>query len=169
MLLDLSAAFDTISHSELLRRLENEYRIGGRVLKWIKSYLSGRFAKVKIESTESSSKPIEVGVPQGSILGPLLFILYMKDLEKIAALYGLTIHLYADDSKIYVSFSPESIDEVTERLQKCMAHIKLWMAHSMLKLNPEKTEVLVLKSKWSKAPEIENILMKFPPVALLVG
>ena len=159
MLLDLSAAFDTISHSELLRRLENEYRIGGRVLKWIKSYLSGRSAKVKIGSTESSSKPIEIGVPQGSILGPLLFILYMKDLEKIAALYDLTIHLYADDSQIYVSFSPESIGEVTERLQKCMAHIKMWMAHSMLKLNPDKTEVLVLKNKWNKAPDIEKILI----------
>eukprot|EP00116_Pleurobrachia_bachei_P002499 sb/3462761/ len=150
VLLDLSAAFDTISHSKLLNRLETEDRIGGRVLKWIESYLSGRSAKVRIGSTESSSNPIEIGVPQGSILGPLLFILYTKDLEKIAALYGLSRHMYADDSQLYISFLPDSIADVIDRLQKCVAHIRVWMAHNMLKLNPDKTEGLILKKHRSR-------------------
>jgi len=101
LLLDLSAAFDTINHKLLLQKLKVMYGINGTVLSWIASYLDGRSFTVKVKTSVSSSCILEIGVPQGSILGPLLFILYTKDLEKIVTKYGFSVHLYADDTQLY--------------------------------------------------------------------
>ena len=151
VLLDLSAAFDTISHAKLLHRLKHDYGVTGKVLSWIESYLTNRTARVKIGSVESEAKSISIGVPQGSILGPLLFILYTRDLQKIAELYGLSLHMYADDSQLSISFVPETFDAVLKKVQSCVSHIRLWMAQNLLKLNPDKTEVLILRNKWDKS------------------
>ena len=98
LLLDLSGAFDTINHRLLLKKLQDMYGISGTVLKWLKSYLTDRNFKVVVKKASSNSCVLEIGVPQGSILGPLLFILYTKDLEAIVTKYGFSIHLYADDT-----------------------------------------------------------------------
>ena len=103
LLLDLSAAFDTINHKLLIHKLKNSYGIEGTALAWIVSYLSDRSFSVTVNKSSSSSCSLTIGVPQGSILGPLLFILYTKDLEQLVKSYGLSVHLYADDTQIYFS------------------------------------------------------------------
>ena len=100
ILLDFSAAFDTIDHAILLKKLQTDYGFNGVVLSWFKSYLSNRSFSVLIEYQLSESGFLWFGVPQGSILGPLLFILYTKYLSQIAKRHGLEIQLYADDSQL---------------------------------------------------------------------
>ena len=157
VLLDLSAAFDTISHSKLIQRLQHDYGVTGKVLKWIESYLNDRTAKVKIGPNQSAATTMKIGVPQGSILGPLLFILYTRDLEKIARMYNLQIHMYADDTQLSISFVPQDLHTAMGQVQKCVAHIRLWMAQNLLKLNPNKTEVMILRNKWDKSDSPDTV------------
>ena len=142
LLLDLSAAFDTVNHKLLLDRLRNAYGIKGQALSWFASYLSNRSFAVKVKSSTSSSCILEIGVPQGSILGPILFILYTKDLERIASKYGFKIHLYADDTQIYFSFDVNCVNPDVSAIQKCFSEIKEWMSCNFLKLNEDKTEFI---------------------------
>ena len=102
VLLDLSAAFDTIDHDILLKKLCSDFGITGNVLHWFRSYLKGRSFCVKIGSALSSFLELLFGVPQGSLLGPILFILYIKYLQEIAERHGLCIKFYADDSQLYI-------------------------------------------------------------------
>ena len=95
--LDLSATFDTIDHQILLARLAGRLEITGRCLHWIKSYLDGRKLRVAMDGILSDSKALHFGVPQGSVLGPKLFIVYLIPLGDIARSHGITFHAYADD------------------------------------------------------------------------
>ena len=142
LLLDLSAAFDTISHNLLIRKLENMYGISGVVIKWLKSYLADRSFKVVVKQSSSSMCKLEIGVPQGSILGPLLFILYTKDLQYIVTKYGFSIHLYADDTQVYFSFDVNCENPDMSHVDACFKDIKRWMAANYLQLNGSKTEFL---------------------------
>ena len=99
-LLDLSAAFDTVDHATLLRRLSVTYGRDGAVLSWFRSYLSGRTQFVRCGSSKSASSTLSCGVPQGSVLGPILFLLYTADLLGIIEQHDLIPHLYADDTQI---------------------------------------------------------------------
>ena len=104
-LLDLSAAFDTIDHSILLERLFSWFGITSTALSWIKPYLLNRSFYVNIENTKSSLFQLLYGVPQWSVLGPLLFILYTTPLSTIITNSSANHHLYADDTQLFLSFS----------------------------------------------------------------
>ena len=147
VLLDLSAAFDTIDHKILLDKLLNDFSVCDSALKWFESYLQNRFFSVKVNSSFSTFLCLLFGVPQGSLLGPILFILYIKHLQRIAKKYGLSIQLYADDSQLYISFHPSRPSElhgITDKINKCLAEIKSWMVKNFMKLNETKTELLIM-------------------------
>ena len=149
LLLDLSAAFDTVNHKILLSKLKEKFGISGDVLDWFRSYLEGRSFTVIIEKSKSKGCILKIGVPQGSILGPILFILYTKDLEFIARKHGLNIHLYADDTQLYIEFNPlyQDISNIEEKMIDCLQEVKEWMTRNKLKLNSDKTEVLTVQTK----------------------
>ena len=147
VLLDLSAAFDTIDHEILLSTLENEFGVTDKALSWFRSYLSDRYQSVIIDGVSSKKHKLHYGVPQGSVLGPLLFISYTKPLGKIIRKMGLQMHFYADDTQLYIGFKPNkagSVNIAMSKIYKCVSAIKKWMATNFLKLNDDKTEIMVL-------------------------
>ncbi|XP_061590906.1 uncharacterized protein LOC133456448 [Cololabis saira] len=143
VLLDLSAAFDTIDHGILLHRLEHVVGIKGTALCWFKSYLSDRFQFVHVHEVSSEQSRVCYGVPQGSVLGPILFSLYMQPLGSIIQNHGIHFHCYADDTQLYLSMKPDETEPLV-KLQACLRDIKDWMSRNFLLLNSDKTEVIIL-------------------------
>ena len=146
VLLDLSAAFDTIDHSVLLHRLQHDFGITGTALKWLDSYLSDRTQTVKIGDSFSTKQKLLFGVPQGSVLGPVLFSLYSSPVAKIARKYGLCVQLYADDTQLYLSFTPCEWGDALERVEECVKEIKAWMVENKLQLNGDKTQIVLVSA-----------------------
>ena len=148
MLLDESAAFDTVDISKLLSILDIEIGIRGTALAWFKSFLVGRTQRVKIEN--SLSDPLEVlfGVPQGTVLGPVLFNIYTKSLSFLIEKCGFGTSGYADDNNAFISFSLSfQYNVVTKCLPDLMSQIQEWMNSYFLKINPDKTEIMLLLPK----------------------
>ena len=108
VLLDLSAAFCTVDHTILLRRLETLFGVTGDALKWIASYLSTRSQRVTINGVLSNRFDLSFGVPQGSCLGPLLFSAYASKLFQVIKNHLPNAYAYADDTRLYLSFKPDS-------------------------------------------------------------
>ncbi len=119
VLLDLSAAFDTIDHNILLNRLENFVGISGSALAWFKSYLSDCHQFVAVNEEVSYRSQVQYGVPQGSVLGPLLFTLCMLPLGNIIRKQGVSFHCYADDTQLYISSRPGETHQI-EKLMECI-------------------------------------------------
>ena len=150
ILLDLNAAFDTVDHGVLLQSLQTKLGVCGTALSWFKSYLVGRSQRICIKETLSQSFDLKWGVPQGSCLGPLLFTIYTCDLFSILESHLPTAHAYADDTQLYLSFSPNnSIGEVDAviAIENCIRDIRLWMCERKLTLNDDKTEFLLVGSR----------------------
>ena len=138
LLIDFSKAFDMVDHTILLHKL-NHYGIRGPALKWFESYLGNRTQFVTIDGVDSSSRHMAYGVPQGSILGPLLFIIYINDLPGISNLAKFI--LYADDANIIIS--GENIDEVQAKFSILANNIVHWVDSNGLALNLKKTNYMI--------------------------
>ena len=146
VLLDLSAAFDTIYHDNLFCILEKYVGICGNALKLIKSYFSNRTQRVQIDNVLSDFANIICGVPQGSVLGPLKFCLYVLPLSAILRYHNIGYHVYADDTQLYVSFKCKQPLEAISKLNSCLADIRRWMITNKLKINDSKTEFILFRS-----------------------
>jgi len=141
--LDLSAAFDTVDHDILLFRLQQRFGVTGKPLLWFKSYLSNRMQYVSVDGAASSDHALQCGVPQGSVLGPILYVLYTSPLSDIVKKFNLSYHFYADDSQLYLSFQPtipSDRDLAVSNIERCVHEIDHWMLINRLKLNKDKTE-----------------------------
>ena len=150
ILLDQSAAFDTVIHDILL----NDFSllgIDGNVLNWFKSYVKGRLFKVLIGDDVSDEGFMASGVPQGSVLGPILFSIYTTELSYILESLGVCFHFYADDTQLYFCIS--NFNQNLDMIDRVMSTIKNWMTSKRLKLNEGKTEVILIGSK----VRLENI------------
>lgn len=141
LLLDLSAAFDTVVHSILLQDCKN-IGIEGAALAYLKSYLEGRKYCVQVGECFSDTKTLERGVPQGSVLGPILFSIYTADLANVLRRHGVTFKSFADDTQFYMTLN--NVQSVEAKITDIMLDIGKWMSSRQLKLNTNKTECLVV-------------------------
>ena len=146
ILLDLSAAFDTVDHTILLTFLKEHIGLDGQALDLLKSYLTGRTQCVSVDGVLSELSELAYGVPQGSVLGPIEFCIYTIPLGAILNHYKINYHIYADDTQIYCSFEIDSLDEVLNSISDCISDIRSWMITNKLKINDEKTEFLLITS-----------------------
>ena len=151
LLLDSSSAFDTVDQDILLNKLKYTFKIGNNSLGMIQSYLKDRSFSVSCNNTVSKSKNLNTGVPQGSLLGPLMYILYTKDLENIAHSFEMKINTYADDIQLFISFSLCDTQHSIDKMTNCLNKIKEWMDTNYLKINTGKTQLKLFN------PCLENI------------
>ena len=142
---DLQKAFDTVDHQILLAKL-NHYGIRGVSNDWFKSYLSNRNQYVSINGYESGLAAINCGVPQGSVLGPLLFLLYINDLNQ--AIKFCKVHHFADDTNLLCLSN--SIKKLSKLVNADLKHLLNWLNANKISLNVKKTEMIIVKSKQKK-------------------
>jgi hypothetical protein len=124
----------------MLFKLKNEYGVHGTAINWFRSYLKNRCFRVKIDDCLSKGDSLKFGVPQGSILGPVLFTLYTQEVEKIIESHGLRFHMFADDIQIYHRYSGSKSQLST--IKACLHDVKYWAKINNLKLNDKKTKFI---------------------------
>ena len=142
--LDLSSAFDTIDHSLLLNHLKTTFGISGSALNWITSYLSNRSQSVKLGKLLSRPQTCTSGVPQRSILGPLLFTIYVSPIASLLSQLGVTQHQYADDTQLHIAISPSSLSSELHKLESALHTLSYWFSQNWLALNPEKSDAILI-------------------------
>ena len=144
---DLQKAFDTVNHNILIAKLEH-YGVRGNVLQWFKSYLYDRDQYVSINGTSSTPLRVTSGVPQGSVLGPLLFLIFINDMPNASK--KLKFYIFADDTSIY--YESETLNEMITRVNKELKLVKKWLNANKLFLNIDKTNYVTFHSTQIKIP-----------------
>jgi hypothetical protein len=128
------------------------------VLQWLKEYLFDRSQSVKIGNTISIPSKLKFGVPQGSILGPLLFTMYTTPLSQLILKYDVDFHFYADDTQLYLPIDEKSESSSIVKVENCISEIKEWMSFNKLKFNDEKTEVIIFGNRFQRPKIISDNL-----------
>ena len=149
-LLDFSSAFDTIDHSNLVHRIHAVFGFTNAVLQWFSSYLIDRTHYISLSNNFFAFAPVHSGVPHGSVFGPILFTMYIKPLSAIIDSHSIIDHSFADDLKLQMSTHPDRKSELLQSMQSCMGDVKAWESANMLKLNDNKTELMLVTSKRTK-------------------
>jgi hypothetical protein len=142
--LDISAAFDTIDWNTLIQRLTNYFGVDGMALKWIQSYVMDRKQYVKIGHSESPITSVQAGVPQGSVLGPILFSSFLAPLASVISSFDIRHHQYADDAQIYHCFKPSSNVGLCNGLNECLDAVSAWFLSNGLLVNPDKSDAILV-------------------------
>ena len=159
-LLDLSSAFDTIDHAVLLHRLQTSFGVCDSAVAWIDSYLTERTQTVCVNGRYSEEAVLTYGVPQGSVLGPILFVLYASPVSDVISHHAMSHESFADDTQLHRSASISEIDVLMTHTHDCIADLKTWMVHNKLQLNDDKTELmLVCPKKYRSHPSIPDSLV----------
>jgi len=166
ILLDFSKAFDMVNHEKLLYKL-HYYGIRGHTLKWIKSFLDNRSQSVVVNGYTSSTIPVSSGVPQGSVLGPLLFLIYINDLPEYVR--SSKVRLFADDTAIYLSLTVASHSSL---LQQDLQQLEQWETKWDMQINPSKCQVIQITKRKTVIPTqylLHNTILESVPSAKYLG
>ena len=157
-----SSAFDTIDHTTLVHRLHTDFGFTDTVLQWFSSHLIDRTHYVSLSNHCSDFAPVHSGVPQGSVLSPMLFTMYIKPLSAIIDSHSIIHHSFADDLQLQMSAPQERISELLHSMQSCICDVKACATANMLKLNDSKIELMLFTSNRSK--HLHNI-----PTSITIG
>ena len=153
VMVDFRKAFDLVDHTLLLKKLEH-YKISAETLQWFTSYLLNRKQKVVLNNVESSTAEVECGVPQGTILGPLLFLMFINDLPLYTD--NVFTDLYADDTTLYQTGLSQTL--IKESLQLALQRLAVWCKHNGMLLNTEKTKVMLITTP-QKRLHLQNSIL----------
>jgi len=145
--LDLSAAFDTVPHFQLLNRMQTSFGITGSALSWLKSYLDDRTQFVCVGDKRSTPQKLITGVPQGSVLGPLLFSTFTSPVFPLISSFNLCHQQYADDTLIFGPINPSNVASSVNNIENCLSSLCLWLAHNGLSVNPTKSEAIIFSTR----------------------
>ena len=142
VVLDISAAFDSVHHNKLIACFKEKFGIDGVALQWLTSYLTGRKQMVMVEEIVSRIFGLDYGFPQGAVLAGLLYNVFSADLGKVAVKYPVSHKGFADDNTWYAAFTSKNAGEVLEHLQNCLTASKAWMIMNDFKVNEDKTQIM---------------------------
>ena len=145
-----SSVFDTIYHPILIHRLHTDFGFTDTVLQWFSSYLTDRTHYVSLSNHCSAFTHVHSGVPQGSVLGPILFTIHIKPLSAIIDSHSIIHHSFSNDLQLQMSAPTDRISELNHSMQSCICDVKAWATANMLKLNYNKTELMLVTSKRTK-------------------
>ena len=173
----MSAAFDTLDHATLLHRLQHTFGLSRYVISWVRSYLTNRTSFVKIDSSSSPNTTICTGVPQGSVLGPLLFVLFISPVASVInpdlsnASNIVSFHQYADDTQLYIGTNLSTLADQVASIESCTQRVHNWLLNNGLHLNPSKSEAIAFFNPRSKpleslAESIASISVAGSPIKL---
>ena len=163
VMLDLLAALDMVNYQYLMDWLRYRFELDGKIIEWISNYLQDRTQKVVVDNVKSESVCLNQGVPQGLVLGPILFSLFILPLGDICHKHNFCFHSYADDQQVYLSFDPSIQGDkelCVKSLEACIHNIQIWMKTNLLKLNNSKTEVILIGTNQKQSKVSDDITIR---------